>query len=171
VSDELVMYHLDWWASAFLLLFGAWVLYVVVRPVRDYYVLHRVYFDRQYKEPRRGEVPGRGAQTYVYYHGFDNYLAAKAVFDLHESPEYMRVLDTASQEAEHSLFMVPARDKAAAIARLKSGVRSKELLHKTPYADVLRRRKAASEAVQSAREADRDPKQVENAARGAVRTH
>ena len=35
------MYHLDWWASAFLLLFGAWVVYVVVRPVRDYYVLQR----------------------------------------------------------------------------------------------------------------------------------
>ena len=72
------MYHSDWWASAFLLLFGAWVLYVVVRPVRDYYVLQRVYFDRQYKEPWRGEVPGRSAQAaYVYYHGFDNYLAAK----------------------------------------------------------------------------------------------
>jgi hypothetical protein len=165
---------LDWWASAFPLLFGAWVLYVVlyvvVWPVRDYYVLQRVYVDRQYKEPWRGEVPGRSAQAaYVYYHGFDNYLAAKAVLDLHESPEYMRVLDTTSQEAEHSLFMVPARNKAAAIARLKSGVRSKELLHKTPYADVLRRRKAAREAAQSAREADRDPKQVENAALGAVR--
>jgi hypothetical protein len=123
-----------WILAAVVLLFAAWLLYDAMRPVKDYYVLQRHYFDRIY------EPPWRGRQSSAHYHGWDTYLAAKAAFDLHEG-EYMRVLDGAQQEAEHSLFMVPAKSKSAAIARLKTGnAPGKELLHKTPYDDIVKRR-------------------------------
>jgi len=119
------------WAGAALLLV-TW-FFGVVRPVKDYYVLQRLYFDRLYEHPWRGKLFS------AYYHGFTDYLAAKAAFELHEV-EFMSTLD-GQNEAEHSLFMIPARSKSAAIARLKAGkAYDKELLHKTPIHDILKRR-------------------------------
>ncbi len=122
------------WSPTFLLLL-AWLLYERLRPVKDYYVIQRLYFVRLYLDPWRGN------QCSAHYHGFDDYLAAKAVFDLHEL-EYISVLDDAGTEAEHSLFIVPARSKTSAINRLRSNksVAGKELLHRTPYRDILKRR-------------------------------
>jgi hypothetical protein len=122
------------WALTFLLLL-AWLLYNALRPVKDYYVLQRLYFDRLHQDPWRDD------QFSAHYHGFDDFLAAKAVFDLYEA-EYIQVLDTARTEAEHNLFMISARSKASAISRLKRGkfILGKELLCKTPYGDILKRR-------------------------------
>lgn len=75
------------WALTFLLLL-AWLLYNALRPVKDYYVLQRLYFDRLHQDPWRDD------QFSAHYHGFDDFLAAKAVFDLYEA-EYIQVLDTA----------------------------------------------------------------------------
>jgi hypothetical protein len=127
-----------------LLLFVAWLLYGALRPVRDYYVLQRLYFDRLYEHPWRGKLSD------AHYHGFDDYLAAKAVFDLNEV-RFIGGLDDSVQEAEHSLFMVPARSKSAATARLKAGkAYNKALLDQTLYGNILKRReywqKAAKEA-------------------------
>jgi hypothetical protein len=120
------------WAAA-ALLFVAWFLYGVTRPVKDYYVLQRLYFDRL------NEPPWRGKLFSAYYHGFTDYLAAKAAFELHQV-EFMSPLD-GQNEVEHSLFMIPARSKSAAIARLKAGkAYDKELLHKTPIHDILKSR-------------------------------
>lgn len=120
------------WTAAFLL-FVACLLYEALRPIRDRYIVQRRYFDRIYRPPWRGKLFGE------HYEGFDDFLAAKASFDRVESS--MLVLDTAAQEAEHSLFVVPARSKTAAIARLKAGkAHDKHLLHQTPINDILKRR-------------------------------
>jgi hypothetical protein len=123
-----------WNLAGVFLLFVAWLLYEAVRPVKDFYVLERLYFVRLYEEPWRGE------QASDYYHGFDDYLAAKVLFDQHEV-EYIGFLDDGLREAEHSVFMVPARTKLAAITTLKSGkAYQKELLHRTPFGKILQRR-------------------------------
>jgi hypothetical protein len=119
----------DWgnpwnWMGAFVLVVG-WLFYDAMRPVKDYYVLQRRYFERLYEEPWRGK------QLAAHYHGFDDYLAAKAVFERHEE-NYINVLDDGGQEAEHTLFMTTARTKSAALNRLKtSNAYSKELLLQT----------------------------------------
>lgn len=111
-----------------------WVVYNAARPIKDYYVIQRLYFDRIY------EAPWRGKRSAAHYHGFIDYAAAKAFFDKHET-EYMSILDTGAQEAEHKLFMVSARSKTAAISALVANKASrKELLHSTPYEDILVRR-------------------------------
>jgi len=128
------------WAAALVLL-AAWLLYSVLRPVRDYYVLQRFYFDRIYEHPWRGKLFGS------HYHGFTDYLPAKAAFQLYEV-DFMSTLDDGQNEAEHSLFMVPAKSKSAAMGRLKSGKAfDKELLHKTPIHDILKRRAYWQKAV------------------------
>jgi hypothetical protein len=86
------------------------VLYDALRPIRDYYVLQRHYFERLYEEPWRGKLFA------AHYHGFEDYFAAKAAIERHEG-----VMDDLQQEAEHSVFMVPARNKQAAIKSLKTG--------------------------------------------------
>jgi hypothetical protein len=54
---------------------------------------------------------------------------------------YIETLDHEHQEAEHSLFMVPARSKSAAITRLRmEKAYDKRLLHVTPFSDILKRR-------------------------------
>jgi hypothetical protein len=127
------------WDSIFSVFVGAWLLYGVLRPAKDYYVLERRHFDRLYEPPWRGELK----LCSPYHHGFENYFVAKAAFDLHEG--YLNT-DSGRTEAEHSLFMVPAKSKSAAIARLKGNkAYDKELLHMTPFRDILKRRKAARE--------------------------
>jgi len=46
-----------WWAGAVCLLIIAWVL---LRPLRDFYVIEWLYFARVYEDPWRGELPKRG---------------------------------------------------------------------------------------------------------------
>jgi hypothetical protein len=127
-----------------LLLFLA--IFVLLYRTRDYYIVQRLYFDRLYRDPWRGKLFA------AYYESFDNYLAARALFDLNEG-QYISVLDTDQQEAEHSLFVVPARSKAGAVSRLKAGkAHDKALLHKTPFNVILARRsywqKAAKEGAE-----------------------
>jgi hypothetical protein len=112
-------------------LVAAWLAYEVLRPTKDYYVVQRLCFDRLYEEPWRGKLRGS------YFQGFMDYLAAKAAFDWHEG-----VYDNGRSEGEHNLFMVSAKSKSAAVVRLKAGkAYDKELLHQTPYGDILERRK------------------------------
>lgn len=124
------------WISTFFLGVVAWALYHLLHAVlcRDYYVLQRLYFERLY------EYPWRGKDVVAHYHGFADYCAAKAFFDLYEN-EYMGVVDDGRQEAEHNLYMVPAWSKSAAMAHLKATtVSGGALLHKTPNRDILQRR-------------------------------
>lgn len=65
----------------------------------------------------------RGKLFTAHYHGFVDYLAAKAAFERKEG-EYMRVLDAGQQEAEHSLIMVPARFPTDRPEAALSGVRA-----------------------------------------------
>ena len=126
------------------LLLAAWFLYGALRPVRDYYVLQRLYFERLYEHPWRGPLFA------AHYHAFSDYHAAKVVYDRHDI-DFMSSLDTAQQEAEHTLFVIPARSKSAAIARLKADkAYGKELLHKTPYDQILRRREYWQKATREA---------------------
>lgn len=122
------------WISAVLGLLAGWLLlvfYNALRPIKDYYVLQRHYFDRLYEDPWRGQLFA------AHYHGFADYLAAKAVFERHEV-----VMDDSRQEAEHTIFMVPARSKQAAINSLKAGKAYRtELLIQTPFSEILKRRK------------------------------
>ena len=71
----------------------------------------------------------------------------------------MSILDTGRREAEHSLYMVPARSKAAAVASLKAGkAYGKELLHRTPLRDVwARRREWQNQAREAAAETQNRP--------------
>ena len=124
------------WRSLILIL-GMWIVYVMLRPKRDYYVLQRHYYNRIHAPPK---PLGRGELFSAHYEGFDDYLPAKATFDLNEG-RYMQVLDDAGQEAEHSLFVVPARSKAGAIVRLKAGrAHDKQLVNSTPFTKILERR-------------------------------
>lgn len=147
---------MDWWAqysewSIYVALFVAWML---LRPVRDFYVLEWLYFRRVYKEPRRGELPDRGEQIgNSVCMGFDDYLAAKAKFDRSELDHMPRVNDE-WKEAEQRLFVVSARTKAMAIngVKWKSGLFSLftdqgTLLHKTPDLDIRRRREYARDGL------------------------
>jgi hypothetical protein len=160
-------YNWDWWAVVACLLIIAWVL---LRPLRDFYVLEWSYFKRVYEDPWRGELPKRGERLDPFiYQCFDNYLAAKAVFDRTEL-EHMG--DDASTEAEQKLFVVPARTKAMATRGAKrKGVLLRlfgghpVLLHRTPDADIRERRKEIRDDLQALRGANRDPRQVENAAK------
>ncbi len=127
------------WTGAFMIV-GASAIYGTLRPVRDYYVLQRQYF------VLLDEAPWRGKEEAAYYHAFVDYLAAKAAFDQIEETTSEEI----SQEIDNRMFMVPARSKSGAIARLKSGkARDKELLHRTPGSIFYRRRehwwKAAKE--------------------------
>jgi hypothetical protein len=145
-GDEMSSEWTNLWNRAGAALLIVLFLYGVMRPVKDYYVLQRLYFDRLNEHPWRGKLFS------AYYHGFTDYLAAKAAFELHQ--EFMSTLD-GQNEVEHSLFMIPARSKSAAIARLKAGkAYDKELLHKTPIHDILKSRaywqKAAKEGAYTA---------------------
>ena len=114
--------------------FFAVLFYDAMRPRKDYYVVQRLYFDRLY------EHPWRGKQYSAHCEGFEEYIAAKVWFDLYETT-YIGNLDDGQQDAEHSLFLVPARTKLAAIARLEKGKASdKRLLHRTDYGAILKRR-------------------------------
>jgi hypothetical protein len=153
----------NWWAGACLILI-AWVL---LRPLRDFYVLEWLYFKRVYEDPWRGDLPKRGERIAPFtYQCFDNYLAAKAAFERAEW-EHIPRFDDPSTEAEQRLFAVPARTKAMAVKgverkgmlfRIFSG--QPVLLHQTPDAEVRNRRKAVRDYLQSLREAERDAKQV-----------
>jgi hypothetical protein len=141
------------WIGAFLGFVAAWllsVLYDAFRPVKDYYVLQRHYFERLFEEPWRGKLLSE------HYHGFQDYLAAKAVFERLEG----YVLDDSQQEVEHTLFMVPARSKQAAINNLKTDLKTgkayrKELLLQTPFSEILKRRKYWKEEDTRVRESER----------------
>jgi hypothetical protein len=137
------------WMGGTFLLFIGWLLYDVMRPVKDYYVLQRHYFDRLYEEPWRGQMFA------AHYHGFEDYLAAKTLFDRNEH-DYNGVLDDSRQEAEHTLFLVPARNKLAAVKSLKTGkAYPKELLLQTPFREILKRRKYWREEITRLQEVDR----------------
>ncbi len=118
------------WAAIFLL--GTiWYFYDGFRPVRDFYVVQRLYFNRVSGQRRDLDS--------AHYHGFDDYLAAKACFEWWEANT--GGLDNSQQEAEHSVLMVPARSKASAVARLKGNAAlGKEWLHRTPH-DLIRKRR------------------------------
>jgi hypothetical protein len=114
---------------------GAYIVCCLLRPMRDFYVVQRRYFERLYDDPWRGH------ELAVYHHGFDEYLAAKAFFDKYEL-DYIRGLDDGVQEAEHSLVVVAARTKISAVNYLSSGKAHRtESVHKTPHSDILKRRK------------------------------
>jgi hypothetical protein len=126
------------WAGI-LLIFVAWFLHGALRPVRDYYVLKGQFFHVLDKAPWRKEFR-------TLYRGFTDYHAAKTAFDKHESYHWWMVLadpnpQAANPEVIHNLFMVSARSKQQAIARLKSEKhRDKELLHETPGSSLMRNR-------------------------------
>lgn len=127
-----------------------WLFLLALRPPRDYYILQRTYYGRLYGEPWRGEVLSR------HYHVFGEYLPAKTLFDRYEQfllsgyvdigtseadHTLLATLDNGIQEAEHVLFMVPARSKGAALARLRArGAYGVEMLHQTRFEDILKRR-------------------------------
>jgi len=113
------------------LLAVAWLLYRALRPLKDYYVLERLYFERLH------EQPWRGALVAAFYEGFADYLPGKAYFEDWEN----LAVDTAEQEAEHTLFMIAARSKAAARDLLRTGkADGKTILHRTPVIGILDRR-------------------------------
>jgi len=121
----------------------AWLAYRILWPDRDYYVLQRLYFQRLFEDPWRGNLLD------AHYYGFMDYLPAKVVFDLYEG-KYMYMLDTMMKEAEHTLFLVPAKSKSAAIARIKAGkAYDKESLHYTRHSDIIERRKTAKETFEA----------------------
>ncbi|MGD0102515.1 MAG: hypothetical protein ABSC06_00580 [Rhodopila sp.] len=127
------------------LLAAAWLLHRALRPLKDYYVLQRLYFERLH------EPPWRGALAAAFYEGFADYLPGKAYFEDWEN----LAVDTAQQEAEHILFMIPARSKAAARDLLRAGkADGKTILHRTLLSSILDRREywqkiaASNEAVQ-----------------------
>jgi len=102
-----------------------------MRQVRDCYVLRHVAFERLY------EQPWRGVETDVSWRGFDGYSAAKAIFDQCT----IGALDDRYHETEDCLFLVRAKSKEAAIARLMAGqAYDKTLLHTTPTSELLSRR-------------------------------
>ena len=112
----------------------AWAGFYFLRPSKDYYVLQRSYFRRLHESPWRGMAEG------IHHRCFTDYLAAKAAFDVFEN--YKLNTDPWGNEAEHSLFLVPAKSKAAAISRLKAGnAYDKQLLNQTPFAEVSNGRK------------------------------
>ncbi|HEY8033948.1 MAG TPA: hypothetical protein VIF02_16640 [Methylocella sp.] len=119
-----------------------------VKKSSDYYVIQRLYFDRLDKTPW-----GRGDLFSSYYHGFDDYLTAKAAFDNYESADWWSV-----GEAEHSLFMVSAKTKWHAVFLLEKSKAHGFLLHETPYGEILKGRKAWEEHLRmKAEEAARLP--------------
>lgn len=100
----------------------------------DFYILSRVYYNRVYTAPWREGVFS------AHYQGFDDYFAAKVVFNFWEE-QAQASLDCASQEAEHILYVVEAYTKADALRVIRSnGVGEKHRLHETPYAAILERR-------------------------------
>jgi len=145
------------WEDHFLLYFLVWLAWLALRPLRDYYILQRLYFDRLHENPWRGKLFA------AHYEGFDNYQAAKVVFDDWEANAF-NMLDNGAQEAVHNLFIVPARSKGAAIGRLKPGKANDllqacslnsqptQLLHTTPTTVIHNRRsyweKVAKEAAE-----------------------
>ena len=113
----------------------AWAGYRFLRASKDYYVLRRSYFRRIQ------EAPWRGMTESVHYHVFTDYTASKAAFDVFENYNMNR--DVSGNEAEHSLFLVPAKSKVMAISRLKGGkAYDKELLNQTPFAEISESRRA-----------------------------
>lgn len=112
---------------ALALVLGIVDLYRRVKPTRDYYVLQRKSYNRLLQPPWRGDLFGTN------YSSFEEYGAAKAAFEIHES-----YLDSLG-DAENFLFVVSARSKSDAIGVVTKGRFNTELLHSTPRADVLRR--------------------------------
>lgn len=130
------------------ILFGMLVLgylvYIIIRPMRDYYVLQRMYYNRIHDPPSRGSLFSEN------YDGFDSYLAAKAAFECMES---YNILNDCNQEAEHIVLVVPARSKAAAVERMrKNKGRGGYVIHKTPFTLTLQRRRTWAEADRESRE-------------------
>lgn len=155
---------MDYWTHSMSwggLLLIAWLAYVAFRPTRDYYVLQRHYFHRIYEPPK---PLARGKLFAAHYDGFDDYLPAKAAFDLNEG-SYLRVLDDGGQEAEHKLFAVPARSRARAIARLRTGkAYDKRLVSETPYSEILKRRAYWAKELKELRELEQEEAAAEAAA-------
>jgi hypothetical protein len=131
----------NWWLYAVLI--ATWILF---RPLRDYFVLEIRYFNRVYLR----ELPDRGKQNGpAVYQCFDDYLAAKAMFDQNERA-LIPSTDNEWTETEQCLLMVSARTKGLALRGLKwqdwffgslFGSYG-QVLHRTPYADIFERRKA-----------------------------
>lgn len=134
-----------------LLIFVGWLLFGAMRPVRDFYIVQRLYFGRM-------DDGSRGARVGAHFEGFADYLAAKAFFDQQETV-YISVTDGGgATEAEHSVIVVPSRSKKAAITRAGSNRRGDiHILHQTPLADISRRRRAWVELLklQAENEVDR----------------
>jgi hypothetical protein len=65
-------------------------------------------------------------------------------------------MDNLRQEVEHSVFMVPARNKQAAIKSLKTGkAYRKDLLLTTPISEIVKRRRYWIKEVTRLRELER----------------
>jgi hypothetical protein len=146
----LISNYPGWWLYAVLIV--AWFLF---RPLRDYYVLEVRYFNRVYrnKEPYSGEMPSRGDQNGPSLHEcFDDFVAAKAKFDYNEL-NLIPVAENEWIESQQSILKVSARTRAFTLIALKgrnwffgSFFGSRDVvLHTTPVADIMKRRKVYSQ--------------------------
>ena len=124
----------DWkiveWGAAVATL---WWLWLRPKQFRDFYVLERCYYNRHPAPHWRGTIYAR------HVDGFDDFLAARAAFDFHE--EYaITVLDTAEQEAEHSIHVIAGNSREDAVKKIKDKKLGGRLVHKTPWSSINRRR-------------------------------
>ena len=120
---------------ALVLLFLAWLFYRAFRPVKDFYVLRCAHFESLETHPWRGH------QTAANYHAFTEYAPAKVVFERYENLFMWIYDDPGSPETENTLMLVPARSKASAVTKLKSGKATEtELLHQTTNSTITKQR-------------------------------
>ncbi len=110
-----------------------WRLWPQPKQIRDYYLLDRCYYDR------RPPPYWRGSLSHRHVEGFDDLLAARTSFDFHEG-YLISVLDTAGQEAEHSIHVMTAISREEAVTKLKANKPGGRLIHKTPWASIIKRR-------------------------------
>ena len=123
------------------------LLFAVIWPKRDWYVVQRLFydFDVERKPARHGlpvaAVAKRGTLDGVYRHGFADYQAALAFYEINEG---YRGWVARSSESVHQIFVVTARSKFGAISRFTSENRPRggELLMATPYEALSDARKA-----------------------------
>ena len=144
------------------------LLYWVAWSKRDWYVVQRLFYELEIeRRPSAYQgVPGRvaanrGLLSSVYKHGFADYQAAFAFYQKNEDFRDIQRLS----EVEHKVFMVPARSKARAMAKVPHDNKSfaGELLVATPYNVLSDARKEAAETWDALHPAPLTPAMQSNA--------
>lgn len=150
------------YAAVIIIFWVAIPLYWVARRKRDWYVVQRLFYELEierrpsaYKGIPGRVVANRGVLRSVYKHGFADYQAAFAFYQKNEDCRDIHGLS----EVEHRVFMVPARSKTRAMAKVPHDCKSfaGDLLVSTPYNVLSDARKEAAETWDTLHPASPDP--------------